>query len=1143
MLSGSGILTKHPIPMALRLLTALTRLAHVCAFVGAGLCLSAQSPNAAQPHFQQLQKTLDLPPLSIIAFTRAEDGMLWLITYDELLRFDGANLKRHPLREPQSGMSRFHSLHADNQNYIWIGGSGQVHRWNLRTQTWDSIAVPTPDASVPVTEIQRDPQGILRAIDANGRLYRWNPDENRFQLDVDPSMPVASAQSMLVDHNGRIWVGANYQIFEYLPDTKSVRKVFEMERKDPHQPGFFHSIVEHPDGELIAASWTGQLVRWNPDTDEAKTIPIDGYVFDLGVDPSGQTWVGSSVGLTVFSRDLREAYPYRHESGNPDSIPAGSVRNVLADRWGNLWLNTSRSGLITIACAPFESLHYQASWNKILPRKDNVCALHIEANGRIWLGYHNDGIEVIHPSGEEQPFKIPAIDPTNPAHPPKGSVWLIKSLPNERYLIGTSDASVSLTDAQLSHFETLKPDASSPAHPGGTDLRATADGPDGKKWLIYHFNNIDAYDPVTGAFEHLFHAENRLRKNRDTWLYAAHFDQRKRLWICASDGLIVADEGRTVDESALDRLFPNHSLDGQAFHCIMERPDRSLWIGGPGGLYKLEPENGKITHFRHVDALKGKSIQSIMSDASGHLWLATQDGLVRFHPQTEEAILFGSIHGIPGTDFYPNACARDPHGYLYFGSKHGVVRFLPDQITPEPAPIHISFSSFRLYNREIPVARTGGLKGPVLKESIEWTRKIQLPFQAYTMTFHFTATSPRHAHLNLFSYKMHGFDENWSSPSTRRDCTYTNLSPGNYTLEVKACNHQGIWSPLSAQIDIRILPPLWKRGWFLALLLMAIVALMRTAYLLRMRRIRSQRDALKVEVQERTRELNKSMSLLSEQKARISQQNEQLLASQDLLEQRIRERTRELEIAKNQAEASDRLKSAFLANISHEFRTPMNAIIGSAAVLCEPDCRPEEKEEFRKLLEAHCHYLVRLVDDVITLSAMEAGSIQMKSQLIEPNVLLSQLLDMALAYQVAEGKNHLQVLLETPEVPLPESHTWISDEKALLQIGYHLLSNAIKFTPNGSIRFGIHWNPEKATQLNLYVQDSGIGIPAAQQPMIFRQFTRFDNQQTILHKGTGIGLRMVQKLAESLQATIDLQSSPGKGTRITLTFPIQQIQA
>jgi len=239
-----------------------------------------------------------------------------------------------------------------------------------------------------------------------------------------------------------------------------------------------------------------------------------------------------------------------------------------------------------------------------------------------------------------------------------------------------------------------------------------------------------------------------------------------------------------------------------------------------------------------------------------------------------------------------------------------------------------------------------------------------------------------------------------------------------------------------------------------------------------------------------------------------------------------------LKKAKEKAEESDRLKTAFLTNMSHEVRTPLNAVIGFSDLLADPNTDNELKKEFVEQINISSNTLIKLIDDIIDISQIDAGDLKLTKKRFNVSTILNGILSQNIEERKINSKDEIDILLHNPY-----SNNTIyfeSDEFRFKQIFEHLLNNALKYTHKGFIEFGFDIDDDNFPVF--YVRDTGIGIPEDKKDQIFNRFTKIEDRSK-LYRGTGIGLTITQKLVELLGGKIWVDSHPGIGSVFYFSIP------
>lgn len=241
--------------------------------------------------------------------------------------------------------------------------------------------------------------------------------------------------------------------------------------------------------------------------------------------------------------------------------------------------------------------------------------------------------------------------------------------------------------------------------------------------------------------------------------------------------------------------------------------------------------------------------------------------------------------------------------------------------------------------------------------------------------------------------------------------------------------------------------------------------------------------------------------------------------------QSIKDKEYELEEARRLAEKAE-LKESFLTNMSHEIRTPLNAIVGFSNVLTmEAGLSDEEKQEYINIINLNTELLLKLINDILEISRLDSGQMSFDYETCKVSDLMNDI------YQTHSVlvPSRLQFLKEEPQGDSPEIYV---DKGRVMQVLTNFLNNACKFTVQGYIRLGYLYRQEEG-EVHIYVEDTGKGIPAEEQKIIFNRFYKKDE----FAQGTGLGLSICKGIIEKLGGRIELQSEVGKGSRFTIVIP------
>lgn len=254
----------------------------------------------------------------------------------------------------------------------------------------------------------------------------------------------------------------------------------------------------------------------------------------------------------------------------------------------------------------------------------------------------------------------------------------------------------------------------------------------------------------------------------------------------------------------------------------------------------------------------------------------------------------------------------------------------------------------------------------------------------------------------------------------------------------------------------------------------------------------------------------------------LNEEENMVLTVHDITQ--LKQAEKELTLAKEKAENADISKSTFLANMSHEIRTPLNAITGFAEILASANTE-EEKAQYQEIIKMNADLLLQLVNDILDMSKIEAGTLEFVYTKVDINLLLSDLQQL-FQMRVNEAGGNIQIIAE-PGLP---SCTIETDRNRVAQVLSNFTTNAIKFTQEGNVRIGYK---ARDTELYFYVTDTGTGIPADKLPEVFGRFVKLNKEK----KGTGLGLSISKTIVNKLEGQIGADSVEGKGSTFWFTIP------
>jgi len=500
-----------------------------------------------------------------------------------------------------------------------------------------------------------------------------------------------------------------------------------------------------------------------------------------------------------------------------------------------------------------------------------------------------------------------------------------------------------------------------------------------------------------------------------------------------------------------------------------------IWLGTPShGIIKMV--EGKVDSYTTNDGLLSNRIMSILEDDSGFIWLGLETGLSKFDPDTEVFVNYTSQHGLPTAKFLIDAtCKRN--GELFFGTNSGIVSFYPDSLKHNNTVPPVYITDVRIDNQSVNTEEFADLRNSFIERN-----EIVLAYHQNFLSFEFAVLNYIMPENNQFKYRLEGLEDEWVYCGNRNYATYSSMRPGKYVFMVSGSNNDGVWNETGKTLQIIIRNPPWFSWWAYSIYGFILLLLIRwyRGFLIK-------RERINADFKLKDMEVNKMREI-------------------------------------------DHMKSRFIANISHEFRTPLTLILGPVENLVRSKKEKIElSHDSAGIIYRNATRLHRLINQLLDVSKLEAGKLSLEvseGDLTEfsKNIILSFI-------SMAESKN-ISYKYSLPA----NSHRTLFDSDKVENILINLISNAFKFTPEwGTVEVALTYKPTHASSEPEYaevtVADTGIGIAPDQLDKVFERFYQVSIPETMDVEGTGIGLALVKELVNVYHGDISVSSEPGKGVR------------
>ncbi len=1015
----------------------------------------------------------------------AEDsrGRLWVASDGGIDIIDTDNLSPVELPDPTG---KFRKICRQPSGYISVSAEGDI--W-IRTyeeiiclhfdeegNLADIVSIPHHSKSIYITGAVKPVSGdgiwagiggkVCKLSYSAGKI-KTTPISQGLAFDVDVNI------ADFLEKNGRIWVATDIGLFCYDRKSDQVKSYHTgLEEAGMLSQNVLTSLAVSPRGNLIVGSLNGMNV-YDETSDRFSHLKLSDLSREhLGLNSdfincllleNGNLWVGTEgCGIGLIHPRSLFAKTLRHNYDNPASLSPNPVNAIYEDSEGNVWIGTVEGGL-NRGRSDFNGGFSHFRFPDVLSH-NSVSAITGDRDGHLWVGTWGGGLNL--------------LSRTNPNK--KATVF--RTTDNARH--------------KLDYIGTLAYDPYNNAIWIGANLGI----------YIYNINS----GRLSLPFPEAANAKGSV---------ASVVSADGILWIGGLEGMYAIDLRRRSDKDFsfrryLCKLDKPETEAAEKITALAVANDGTLWVGSNGnGIYRRTFVDGKETfvNYSTADGLPNDVAHGIAEDTHGNVWVSTYHGLACLK-KDGQIVNYDCSNGIDTEQFYWNASLRLANGDILFGSVDGLLAVKGEAPESDNKSFPVVFTSASSDSGQSYALSSGGMSIPEDEKSME------MAFSSLDFA------GGRQGH---FFYRMVGFDDEWKElPTGRNSVSYTNLSPGDYSLEVKyvAAGQSAHSAPVSS-FKIEIVPNLYKRWWFIFILLAAALAIVWTIYRWRVRDLTKQRNNLRNAVDEGVKEISQQKNLIEAHAKELLIQNEELKHRNAQISE---QKTQLAEMnRKVQKMTVDRI--SFFTNITHEFRTPITLIIGPIERALKLSSNPKVIEQLN-FVERNSKYLLSLINQLMDFRKVEAGKIEILPTRSNFEKFVEEVV---LPFRAYAEERHIEIGMRFHI----RSAEFSYDREAIRKVLINLLGNAIKFTPDNG-RVTLYAALFKSTLCNhpntLYisVSDTGNGIDEADIDKVFNRFYQGKSQikyPLIGASDSGIGLYLCRKIMEVYGGNISVRNNHGAG--------------
>lgn len=1019
-------------------------------------------------------------------------GFLWLGTYGGLNRYDGNKIVNFysDANDPKTlSNNAVKVLLEDNDKNLWVGCyNGGLCKFDRKKEkfirfpnTLDSEQRENLDN---ILSLSVDENGILW-IGNEGGLSSFDTKTNKY-LEHYYSF-VANPQNVnsrevfttFIDKKKNLWIGAQKMFGIFNRQTKQFEKHYYSENFSATK------IIADEENNLWVSSSKNGVLQYKPGIgiiNHYSTFSRNGNqivtdnIESLFSDNKGKIWFGSrGNGISILDKKTKKISSIYHDRRISTSLSNNYIYGFYKDRSNALWIGTNiGANFIDLDRKKFNSLTISGS-NQPESADLLVSTIARDKSGNLYLGTWGAGIFVL-----KKDYTIKKHIYKSNSGPKSITNNNIRHLfvdSKNRLWIATNGGGLNILDINKNRFFIYSEDDKKNYLPDNF-YNYTYEDRNNNIWVgAWHGGLIKCELSEDGelTYKNYTHDSNNPTSISHNTVTSVFHSSDGEYWISTKGGGLnkiigYDDKGEPKFKHYKNNVSNPNSISSNEVMVIIEDSKNNIWLGtNTAGVCIYRKEKDNFINFTTNNGLISNVVSGMVEDEKSNIWISTLKGLAKFDTKKHTFQNYVAADGVISNSFIENAVFKDGE-ILFFGGDKGITFFDPDSIIDNVIKPFTAITEFQIFNQTVDIDKN--INGNIiLPESISEIKKVELSHKESVFSIGFAALHFASPQKSRFAYKLNGFDNEWRySDSKRQFETYTNLDPGEYLFEVKASNNDGLWNEQTASLKIIINPPFWATWW---------------AYLFYI----------------------------------------SLLLGLVLLYVRIKTVANEKEI--KLLRKTDKLKTEFLAQMSHEIRSPINVIMGFISLFHE---RVSEKfgnelDDYFDSIKKASKRITRTIDLLLNMSEVQTGNYEITPRKVnfEKDILNNIMSEYEMMAREKKISLDLIVENELPELEL--------DEYTISQIFANLVDNALKYTLKGGVIVRVRGD---GTNILASVEDTGIGISEEYLPNLFKPFTQEEQGYSRRFEGNGLGLALVKKYCDINGIQITAESKKEVGSKFNL---------
>ena len=1037
-----------------------------------------------QCNFENYSREQGLSDNFIYSISQDSNKYIWMATSFGINKFDGIqfqhyvksdNLNKSVLRND------FMCSYIDLKGRLWFGShNGTVMRYDNSKDTFENLSfdfsyVNEYPSIVKFYQIRNSP---VYALTTHG-LFVFEESTKKFKFLFKSIQSLHSSHiiSMFIDNLGNFWIGTAKG--ELIKIDKIGTKHQTILMKDEIGILRVSTFLKINDSLYYVGTSRG-VYELNTQTAICKKSTLfteinQNYISAIIRDKTNNIWFGTNYnGLWVCDNTKRF---YHIEEFETQGVKIASINDIFCDSYNSIWVATQGNGLFMHNPAK-NKVHHTTM--EIGLAHSVVSAITEDSQGNVWVGTDGGGISIFNSNFNflhelQAPFELSSNSILGFAKRTPDEVWVctwgggliqinMKNYSTKKYVFSQTDATNNLIKS-LCFQDSLT------------------------LWVGTYGNGVKEFDITTGKFINKTRGlDTVFIKDKQQFINQILRDKFGNMWVATLRNVykITKNSCKLIVTYDVDKnsYFPGY------IHTIATDNNGNILIGTNKGVLLYSNQGTFITDIsKNLPNIKNAENLSIRVDSNNRYWIASTNGMYMYNPSNKTYQLFFVDNYAKGNFYTPRATYMDSKGRLHWGTMNGLYSFFPEKIGEKQRISNLLFSNLFISYQKIEP------NSDFYPSHISQLQSLVLTHNQNIWGVSFDAICYNAPDAVEFAYKLQGFDKNWNYIGNKREITFTNIPPGEYTLLVKSwINNPN--DNKQIELQITILPPWWKTIWFTVLVIGLIVLALYGFYYYRVYSLKKQKQKLVEEVAKQTK-------TLSEQKFFIEEQNVELKQVNDT-------------------------KNYLFTIVSHDLRNSFTSLHGFSELLDDEyeKISEKQKKEYVTLIKESSTIIYNLLENLLSWSRSQTSSIICNPENYDIKEVVDYVIDL---YSHMAKEKKIKVLNTIP------IHTNLYfDKDMIITVFRNIYNNALKFTPNGGeITFSItHLN----SKVEVIISDTGAGMDADQLDRLFTIGSQSKQKRTKL-QGSGLGLIVCKEFVEKNQGEIYVTSEVGVGSQFHICLP------